>query len=172
MKKIASLFFLSFLLVGSSCSFLTPRESDSSTSSSTFTGDRGYLKIKPEWRDYYTTEYVFIGEEGHQFYAEGKNEEGKDASYTFVAKWESSDETILHIDSKGIAKGMSNGIVTVKATYKQYSDEILGIKTIIEISKVGSSVGTELLMKLLMAGKTMTVSDLETKINNLYSSLS
>ena len=124
MKKITSLFFLSFLLVGSSCSFLTPRESDSSTSSSTFTGDRGYLKIKPEWRDYYTTEYVFIGEEGHQFYAEGKNEEGKDASYTFVAKWESSDETILHIDSKGIAKGISNGIVTVKATYKQYSDEI------------------------------------------------
>ena len=124
MKKIASLFFLSFLLVGSSCSFLTPRESDSSTSSSTFTGDRGYLKIKPEWRDYYTTEYVFIGEEGHQFYAEGKTEEGKDASYTFVAKWESSDETILHIDSKGIAKGMSNGIVTVKATYKQYSDEM------------------------------------------------
>ena len=124
MKKIASLFFLSFLLVGSSCSFLTPRESDSSTSSSTFTGDRGYLKIKPEWRDYYTTEYVFIGEEGHQFYAEGKTEEGKDASYTFVAKWESSDETILHIDSRGIAKGMSNGVVTVKATYKQYSDEI------------------------------------------------
>lgn len=124
MKKIASLFFLPFLLVGSSCSFLTPRESDSSTSSSTFTGDRGYLKIKPEWRDYYTTEYVFIGEEGHQFYAEGKTEEGKDASYTFVAKWESSDETILHIDSRGIAKGMSNGVVTVKATYKQYSDEI------------------------------------------------
>ena len=124
MKKIASLFFLSFLLVGSSCSFLTPRESDSSTSSSTFTGDRGYLKIKPEWRDYYTTEYVFIGEEGHQFYAEGKTEEGKDASYTFVAKWESSDETILHIDSKGIAKGVSNGVVTVKATYKQYSDEM------------------------------------------------
>ncbi len=124
MKKIASLFFLSFLLVGSSCSFLTPRESDSSTSSSTFTGDRGYLKIKPEWRDYYTTEYVFIGEEGRQFYAEGKTEEGKDASYTFVAKWESSDETILHIDSRGIAKGMSNGVVTVKATYKQYSDEI------------------------------------------------
>ncbi len=124
MKKVASLFFLSFLLIGSSCSFLAPRESDSSTSSSTFTGDRGYLKIKPEWRDYYTTEYVFIGEEGHQFYAEGKNEEGKDASYTFVAKWESSDETILHIDSKGIAKGISNGVVTVKATYKQYSDEI------------------------------------------------
>ena len=124
MKKIASLFFLSFLLVGSSCSFLTPRESDSSASSSTFNGDRGYLKIKPEWRDYYTTEYVFIGEEGRQFYAEGKTEEGKDAFYTFVAKWESSDETILYIDSRGIAKGMSNGVVTVKATYKQYSDEI------------------------------------------------
>ena len=52
------------------------------------------------------------------------------------------------------------------------SDEIVGIKTIIEISKVVSSVSTELLMKLLMAGKTMTVADLETKINNLYSSLS
>ena len=52
------------------------------------------------------------------------------------------------------------------------SEEIVAIKTIIEISKLISSVGDELLVKLLLAGKTMTVQDLETKINNLYASLS
>ena len=124
MKKIGTLFFLSFLLMGSSCDFLVSKEEGSSSSSSVITGDRGYLKIKPEWRDYFTTDYVFIGEEGHQFLAEGKNEEGKDAFYTFVATWESSDESILHIDNRGCAKGVSNGVVTLKATYKQYSDEI------------------------------------------------
>ncbi|MCR5693113.1 MAG: hypothetical protein K6G74_03995 [Bacilli bacterium] len=45
-------------------------------------------------------------------------------------------------------------------------------KTIIEISKVISSVNTDLLTKMLLAGKMMSVADLETKINNLYSSLS
>ena len=51
-------------------------------------------------------------------------------------------------------------------------DEIVAVKTIIEISKLISSVNTDLLTKMLLAGKTMTVQDLETKINNLYSSLS
>jgi len=49
------------------------------------------------------------------------------------------------------------------------NDEIVGIKTIIDISNLISSVSDELLLKLLMAGKMMTVADLETKINNLYS---
>jgi hypothetical protein len=52
------------------------------------------------------------------------------------------------------------------------SEEIVAVKTIIEISKLISSVNTDLLTKMLLAGKTMTVQDLETKINNLYSSLS
>ena len=55
-----------------------------------------------------------------------------------------------------------------ETTWGLTNEEIVGIKTIIDISKVVSSVSTELLMKLLMAGKTMSVADLETKINNLY----
>ena len=59
-----------------------------------------------------------------------------------------------------------------ETTWGLTSEEIVAVKTIIEISKVISSVNTDLLTKMLLAGKTMTVQDLETKINNLYASLS
>ena len=49
-------------------------------------------------------------------------------------------------------------------------EEIVGVKLIIDISKVISSVSTSLYIKLLMGGVFMSVDDLEIKINNLYES--
>lgn len=49
--------------------------------------------------------------------------------------------------------------------------EIVGIKLLIDISKVVSSVNMNLLLKMMMAGIAMTVDQLETKITNLYTNL-
>ena len=49
--------------------------------------------------------------------------------------------------------------------------EIVGIKLLIDISKVISSVNTNLLLKMMMAGIAMTVDQLEAKISNLYTNL-
>ena len=49
--------------------------------------------------------------------------------------------------------------------------EIRDIKLIFDISEYESSVSTQLWLKLLLAGKSIEVSDIQVKINNLYNNL-
>ena len=123
MRRISSFLLLSFLLLVPSCSFLTTSQ-NGSADTSVNKGDQGYLKITRMTTGYYTTDYVFVSEEGYQFFAKGKMADGRDASYTYSAKWESSDESVFIVDNMGRVKALSNGTATLKATYEQYHDEI------------------------------------------------
>ena len=125
MKRKTALLFLASLLSVASCSFLTPaKESDSSSATSKVEGDQGYLKITRMTSGYYTTDYVFVSEEGYQFFATGKMADGRDASYTYSATWESSDKSIFVVDNMGRVKALANGSAILKATYENYHDEI------------------------------------------------
>ena len=123
MRRISSFLLLSFLLLVPSCSFLTTSQ-NGSADTSVNKGDQGYLKITRMTTGYYTTDYVFVSEEGYQFFATGKMADGRDASYTSSATWESSDETIFVVDNMGRVKALSNGTATLKATYENYHDEM------------------------------------------------
>jgi hypothetical protein len=49
--------------------------------------------------------------------------------------------------------------------------EIRDVKLILDIASISTSTYSQVYMKLLAAGKTMSVDDLKVKINNLYNKL-
>jgi hypothetical protein len=124
MRRIKAISLLLLLFMVPSCSFLSTSE-ESSSSSVAPEGDQGYLKIARRHSSrYYTTDYLFVSEEGYEFTAEGKTADGKRASYTNSAIWESSDKSVFVVNNMGQVKAISNGVATLKATYNQYHDEI------------------------------------------------
>ncbi|MBR4812162.1 MAG: hypothetical protein IKZ68_03500, partial [Bacilli bacterium] len=76
-----------------------------------------------------------------------------------------------HVDYSTFDSALSKMVGDDETAWGLTEDEIVGIKLLIDISKVVSSVNTNLLLKMMMAGIAMTVDQLETKINNLYTNL-
>lgn len=87
-------------------------------------GDQGYLEIFRTTSGYFDTDYLFVSENGYQFNARGKTKDGKDASYTYSATWESSDTEVVVISNTGIAKALKDGTAIISATYGDYHDEM------------------------------------------------
>ena len=58
-----------------------------------------------------------------------------------------------------------------ETTWGLTNDEIIGLKLLLDIASYSSTVSGQLFLKLILAGKTLTVDDLTTKINNLYNGL-
>ena len=54
-----------------------------------------------------------------------------------------------------------------ETTWGLTTEEIKDIKLLFDIAKIYPGVKTTMMFKLLMAGNTMSIDDLETKINNL-----
>ncbi len=76
-----------------------------------------------------------------------------------------------HVDYSTFDSALSKMVGDDETAWGLTEGEIVGIKLLIDISKVVSSVNTNLLLKMMMAGIAMTVDQLETKINNLYANL-
>lgn len=76
-----------------------------------------------------------------------------------------------HVDYSTFDSALSKMVGDDETAWGLTEGEIVGIKLLIDISKVISSVNTNLLLKMMMAGIAMTVDQLETKINNLYATL-
>lgn len=76
-----------------------------------------------------------------------------------------------HVDYSTFDSALSKMVGDDETAWGLTEDEIVGIKLLIDISKVVSSVNTNLLLKMMMAGIAMTVDQLEAKINNLYTNL-
>ena len=122
MNKILATFLIPLFLC--SCSLGPASSSSKSPSSSKATGP-GYLKVKRRRSsDIINYDYLFVGEYGYEFTADGKTDDGKDASYTYAAKWESSNPESFVVDNRGIVKALKDGEGKLKATYGSYTDEI------------------------------------------------
>ena len=76
-----------------------------------------------------------------------------------------------HVDYSTFDSALSKMVGDDETAWGLTAAEITDIKLLIDISKVVSSVNTNLLLKMMMAGIAMTVDQLETKINNLYANL-
>ena len=76
-----------------------------------------------------------------------------------------------HVDYSTFDSALSKMVGDDETAWGLTAAEITDIKLLIDISKVISSVNTNLLLKMMMAGIAMTVDQLETKINNLYANL-
>lgn len=76
-----------------------------------------------------------------------------------------------HVDYSTFDSALSKMVGDDETAWGLTEGEIVGIKLLIDISKVISSVNTNLLLKMMMAGIAMTVDQLEAKISNLYTNL-
>jgi hypothetical protein len=76
-----------------------------------------------------------------------------------------------HVDYSTFDSALSKMVGDDETAWGLTEGEIVGIKLLIDISKVVSSVNTNLLLKMMMAGIAMTVDQLEAKISNLYTNL-
>ena len=76
-----------------------------------------------------------------------------------------------HVDYSTFDSALSKMVGDDETAWGLTEGEIVGIKLLIDISKVVSSVNMNLLLKMMMAGIAMTVDQLETKITNLYTNL-
>lgn len=76
-----------------------------------------------------------------------------------------------HVDYSTFDSALSKMVGDDETAWGLTAAEITDIKLLIDISKVVSSVNTNLLLKMMMAGIAMTVDQLEAKINNLYANL-
>ena len=85
---------------------------------------QGYLKVKLRDNAMVDKNYLFVGENGYNFDAPGKFDDGTSANYTYQATWESSNPEVLVIGYGGSAKALSNGKATVTATYGAYTDSL------------------------------------------------
>lgn len=76
-----------------------------------------------------------------------------------------------HVDYSTFDSALSKMVGDDETAWSLTEGEIVGIKLLIDISKVVSSVNMNLLLKMMMAGIAMTVDQLETKISSLYTNL-
>ena len=76
-----------------------------------------------------------------------------------------------HVDYSTFDSALSKMVGDDETAWGLTEGEIVGIKLLIDISKVVSSVNMNLLLKMMMAGIAMTVDQLEAKITNLYTNL-
>ena len=124
MKNITKVLFLGILsCLLSACSLLSADKvtTQEQQQESTLNG-KGYLKISLRTTGLVNTEYLFVGENGYYFDAKGKLDNGRDASFTYSATWESSNPEVLVSTGEGGFKALKDGTATVKATYGEFTD--------------------------------------------------